>query len=215
LRPGTKVISTRRRLRDLIAYFGGKVVHPVWVCPAASQGPQSADLPKFKELAKDAVEFAEWTLTVLKQIVLAIPDYVKMITSNAFTTDLLHGMVTEHNKVNFYDGKLRVVDCNGKEVCSLHRSSYRDFVPSTSSVELHEVHLLKQRGWKDSSKAPIQHLLCRPLGAPQRSDACHAQARAPTRNSTGPSAANRPHTLANHLARVIEMIYPPSACNNC
>ncbi len=127
---GKKVISTRRRLRELIAYFGGKVVHPVLGLPGGvSKALAPADLPKFKELAKDGVEFAEWTLAVLKQIVLGNPDYVKMITSDAFTHKTCYmGMVDEDNKVNFYDGKLRVVDCTGLEIYKFAPQQYREFV---------------------------------------------------------------------------------------
>jgi F420-non-reducing hydrogenase large subunit len=33
---GKRIISMRRRLRECIAYFGGKAIHPVWGCRAAS-----------------------------------------------------------------------------------------------------------------------------------------------------------------------------------
>src|SRR5512143_1764441 len=83
---GKKVIATRRRLRELIAYFGGKVVHPVLGLPGGvSKALKAEDLPKFKELAADGLEFAKWTLEVFRQIVLGNPAYVQMITSDAFT----------------------------------------------------------------------------------------------------------------------------------
>src|SRR5664280_1730024 len=83
---GKKVIASRKRLRELIAYFGGKVVHPVLGLPGGvSKALKSEDLPKFKELAKDGVEFAEWTLAIFKKIVLENPEYVNLIQSDAFT----------------------------------------------------------------------------------------------------------------------------------
>ena len=52
---GKKVISMRRRLRELIAYFGGKVIHPVLGLPGGvSKGLKPEDLPPFKALAKDS-----------------------------------------------------------------------------------------------------------------------------------------------------------------
>ena len=57
-----------------------------------SKGLKAEDLPKFKQLAQDGLEFALWTLDVFKQIVLANPDYVKLITSRRLhPQDLLHG----------------------------------------------------------------------------------------------------------------------------
>ena len=127
---GKKVISTRRRLRELISYFGGKVVHPVLGLPGGVSKPLKAeDLPRFQQLAQDGVEFAEWTLAVFKQIVLGNPDYVRLITSDTYTHKTCYlGMVDENNQVNFYDGKLRVVDCNGAELYKFGPQQYRDFV---------------------------------------------------------------------------------------
>ena len=80
---------------------------------------------------------------MFKDIVLNNPDYVKMITSDAFTHKTCYmGMVDEQNKVNFYDGKLRVVDCDGKEVCKFTRPAVPRLRRRTRrAVELHEVHL--------------------------------------------------------------------------
>ena len=105
-------------------------MHPVLGLPGGvSKALKAEELPKFKELAKDAVKFAEWTLAVLKQIVLGNPDYVKMITSDSFTHKTCYmGMVDEQNKVNFYDGKLRVVDCTGKEIFKFAPQQYLDYV---------------------------------------------------------------------------------------
>src|SRR5512135_3551784 len=69
---GKNVISMRRRLREVIAYFGGKAIHPVLGLPGGvSKGLKAEDLPKFKQLAQDGLEFALWTLEVFKTIVLA------------------------------------------------------------------------------------------------------------------------------------------------
>src|SRR5512143_612436 len=82
LEAGKRVIATRKRLRELIAYFGGKVVHPVLGLPGGVSKALAADeLPRFKELAQDGLEFALWTLDNFKKLVLANPDYVKLITS--------------------------------------------------------------------------------------------------------------------------------------
>src|SRR5512137_1977434 len=79
---GKKVISMRRRVREIISYFGGKVVHPVLGQPGGvSKSLDPAELPKMKEVAKDGLEFAQFTNKVFHDIVLANADYVKMITS--------------------------------------------------------------------------------------------------------------------------------------
>src|SRR5512135_2364912 len=64
---GKQVISMRRRLREVIAYFGGKAIHPVLGLPGGvSKGLKPEDLPQFQQLAKDALDFALFTLQVFK-----------------------------------------------------------------------------------------------------------------------------------------------------
>ena len=50
-------------------------------------------------------------------MVLANDAYVELITSDAFSHETYYmGMVDANNHVNFYDGKIRVVDPAGKEL---------------------------------------------------------------------------------------------------
>jgi len=209
---GRKVIATRRRLRELIAYFGGKVVHPVLGQPGGvSKGLKKEDLPKFQELAKDGVEFAEWTLGIFKQIVLGNPEYVKLITSDTFTHKTCYmGQVDEQNRVSFYDGKLRVVDCDGQEVCKFAASQYKDFVAEhVEPWSYMKFTFLKQRGWKGFvegkdtsiySVAPLARLNAADGMATPRAQAAYEE----YFKVLGGKPVH--HTLANHWARVVEML---------
>jgi len=213
LEAGKKVIATRRRLRELIAYFGGKVVHPVLGLPGGvSKALAPADLPKFKELAKDGVEFAEWTLAVFKQIVLGNPEYVKLITSDAYTHKTCYmGMVDAQNKVNFYDGKLRVVDCNGQEVCKFAPSQYLDYIAEhVEPWSYMKFTYLKQRGWKGFVEGPDTSIYSvAPLARLNASDGMATPKAQAAYDEFFKVLGGKPvhHTLANHWARVIEMLY--------
>jgi len=213
LEAGKKVIATRRRLRELIAYFGGKVVHPVLGLPGGvSKALKPEDLPKFQELARDGLAFAEWTLQVFKQIVLANPDYVKLITSDAFTHKTCYlGMVDEQNRVNFYDGKLRVVDCNGKEVCKFEARQYRDFIAEhVEPWSYMKFTFLKQRGWQGFVEGPDTSIYSvAPLARLNAADGMATPKAQAAYEEFFKTLGGKPvhHTLANHWARVIEMIY--------
>jgi F420-non-reducing hydrogenase large subunit len=213
LEAGKKVISTRRKLRELIAYFGGKVVHPVLGLPGGvSKALKPEDLPKFKELAKDGLEFAEWTLAVFKKIVLENPDYVKLITSDAYTHKTCYmGMVDEQNKVNFYDGKLRVVDCNGKEIFKFTAQQYRDFVAEhVEPWSYMKFTFLKPRGWKGFEEGPDSSIYSvAPLARLNVADGMATPKAQAAYEEMFKTLGGKPvhHTLANHWARVIEMIY--------
>ncbi len=212
LEAGRKVISMRRRVREIISYFGGKVVHPVLGLPGGvSKALKKEDLPKFQQLATDGVEFAEWTLQIFKDIVLKNPDYVKMILSDTYTHKTCYmGMVDEQNKVNFYDGKLRVVDCDGKEVCKFTAQQYREFVSEhVEPWSYMKFTFLKQRGWKGFVEGPDTGIYgVGPLARLNAADGMATPKAQAACEEYFKTLGGKPvhHTLATHWARVVEMI---------
>jgi F420-non-reducing hydrogenase large subunit len=208
---GKKVIATRRRLRELIAYFGGKVVHPVLGLPGGvSKALDPAELPKFKELAKDAVEFAAWTLQIFKDIVLENPEYVKLIKSDAFTHRTCYmGMVDENNKVAFYDGMVRVVDCEGREIYRFSAQQYRDFIAEhVEPWSYMKFTYLKPRGWKGFTEGPDTSIYSvAPMARLNASDGMATPRAQEAYEEFYRVLGGKPvhHTLANHWARIVEM----------
>jgi F420-non-reducing hydrogenase large subunit len=213
LEAGKRVIGMRKRLRELIAYFGGKVVHPVLGLPGGvSKALKPEDRPAFQQLSQDGLEFALWTLEVFRSIVLGNPEYVKLITSDAFTHRTCYmGMVDDLNRVNFYDGKLRVVDCQGQEVCKFAARQYRDFVAEhVEPWSYMKFAFLKPRGWKDFSEGPDTSIYSvGPLARLNAADAMATPRAQDAYTEFFKTLGGKPihHTLANHWARIIEMVY--------
>ncbi len=216
---GKKVISMRRRLRELISYFGGKVIHPVLGLPGGvSKGLDPADLPGFKQLAQDGLEFARFTLQVFKDIVLKNAEYVKLITSDTYTHKTYYmGLVDEKNRVNFYDGKIRVVDTAGKEFAKFPAQQYLDYVGEhVEPWSYVKFCYLKPLGWKGFvdgpetsiySVAPLARLNAADgMATPEAQKACEEYFA---------TLGGKPvhFTLANHWARVIEMLYAAERMN--
>ena len=81
------------------------------------------------------VEFAKIALKVFDDVVLKNKAYVDLILSDAFTHETYYmGLVDENDKVNFYDGKIRVVDPDGQASSSSSRPRTTcSTSPSTSS----------------------------------------------------------------------------------
>jgi F420-non-reducing hydrogenase large subunit len=209
---GKKVISMRRRLRDLITYLGGKVIHPVMGLPGGvAKKMDPAKLPEFQQLAKDNLEFALFTLQVFKDIVLKNEAYVKMITSADYTHKTYYmGLVDDDNRVNFYDGHLRVVDPGGKEYARFPVQQYREFVAEhVEPWSYVKFCYLKPFGWQGFEEgdqsgvyavAPLARLnAAAGMATPQAQEA-HDE----FYDILGAKPVH--HTLANHWARVIEMI---------
>jgi F420-non-reducing hydrogenase large subunit len=215
---GKKVISMRRRVRELISYLGGKVIHPVFGLPGGvAKGIATEDLPKFKEVAKDGLEFARFTLQVFKDIVLKNEKYVELIKSDVYTHKTYYmGLVDQNNKVNFYDGTIRVVDPSGKEFARFAPSQYLDYVSEQVEPWSYvKFPYLKKIGWKgfvDGADSGIYSVA--PLARLNVSDAMATSESQKAREEFFNILGGKPvhHTLANHWARVVEMIQAAERC---
>ena len=112
-----KVIAMRKACRDIITYFGGRVIHPVCGLPGGVSKPLTEeDRLKFVEVAKNGVEFAQFSLKIFEDVVLKNKEYVNLIAGDIYRHETYYmGLVDRQNKVNFYDGDIRVVSPEGKE----------------------------------------------------------------------------------------------------
>jgi F420-non-reducing hydrogenase large subunit len=210
---GRRVIAMRKELRDLLALLGGKAIHPVLGLPGGVAKPlAAADQPRFVEAATRGVDFALFTLATFEEVVLKNQEYVDAITSEMYTHRTYYmGMVDDKNQVNFYDGRLRVVDPEGKEWDTFTARQYLDVIAEhVEPWSYMKFCYLKKLGWKgfvdgaDSgiySVAPLARLNASEGMATPRAQAAREQFFA--------MLGGKPvHcTLANHWARVVEMVY--------
>ncbi|MCX8091805.1 MAG: Ni/Fe hydrogenase subunit alpha [Verrucomicrobiae bacterium] len=209
---GRKVITMRRRLRELIAYFGGKVIHPVLGLPGGVSKPlDPQDLPQFKQLAGDALEFAQFTLQVFKDLVLKNPDYVKLITSDTYTHRTYYmGLVDAQNRVNFYDGDIRVVDPNGREFAKFPARRYREFIAEhVEPWSYVKFCYLKPVGWQGFTDGPQSGVYAvAPLARLNAADGMATPLAQKACDEFFATLGGKPvhHTLATHWARVVEIL---------
>ena len=215
---GKKVISMRRRVRELISYLGGKVIHPVFGLPGGvSKGIAPEDLPMFKEVTRDGLEFAKFTLQVFKDIVLKNDAYVKMITSDTYTHKTYYmGLVDENNRVTFYDGKVRVVDPNGKEFLKFAPQQYLEHIAEhVEPWSYVKFPYLKKIGWKgfiDGSESGVYSVA--PLARLNVADGMATGEAQKACDELYSTLGGKPvhMTLANHWARVVEMLQAAEKC---
>jgi F420-non-reducing hydrogenase large subunit len=212
LETGKRVIEMRRKVRNIINYLGGKVIHPVFGLPGGvAKGLAPSDLPLFKEIANEALDFAKFTLQVFKDIVLKNDDYVKMITSDAYTHKTYYmGMVDEKNRVNFYDGKMRVVDPAGKEFAKFEIKDYLEHIAERVEPWSYvKFNYLKKLGWKgyiDGSETSVYAVA--PLARLNAADGMATEEAQKAYEEYFNFLGGKPvhHTLANHWARVVEIL---------
>jgi len=213
LEAGVKVIQIRKRLREIITKQGGRVIHPVCNLPGGvSKGVSAEDRQEYIETAKDAIEFSQFTLGAFTKIVLENPDYVDLIVGDIYKHNTYYmGLVDDNNKVNFYDGKVRVVTPTGEECAKFHPRDYLDHIcEHVEPWSYIKFPYLKKVGWKgfvDGAESGIYRVA--PLARLNASDGMAtplAQAEYEKMYSVlgGKPAHN---TLAYHWARLIELLY--------
>ncbi|HEX7320049.1 MAG TPA: Ni/Fe hydrogenase subunit alpha [bacterium] len=207
---GKKVIDMRKRARSIIQTLGGRVVHPVNGLPGGvSKGVTKENQTEWKKIADDAVEFAKFTLQVFDDIVLKNKVYVDLIVGDIYKHKTYYmGLVDDKNKVNFYDGWVRVVDPDGKEFVKFKNRDYLNHIgEGVESWTYIKFPYLKNVGWKgfvDGKDSGVYRVA--PLGRLNASDGMATPIAQEHYERYFKTLGGKPvhNTLATHWARVIE-----------
>ena len=208
-----KVIGIRKKIRTLMEKIGGKTIHPVFGVPGGVSKPLDEEIVKeLRELAEEGIDFALFTLKIFKDIVLGNKKYVDLIKSEAWTHRTYYmGLVDDKNRVNFYDGKIRVVDPNGKEFAKFDVHQYLDYIAEHVEPWTYITFpYLKPIGWKgfvDGEESGIYSVA--PLARLNAADGMATPRAQEAYEEMFEFFGGKPvhHTLAMHWARIIEMIY--------
>ncbi|HWQ54298.1 MAG TPA: Ni/Fe hydrogenase subunit alpha [Bryobacteraceae bacterium] len=209
---GQKVIAMRRKLREVVALAAGKPIHPVFGLPGGvARALQPDDIARFRTVAGEAVDFAQFTLDLFEKAVLGRSDYVEMIRCDGFTHRTYYmGMVDERNRLNFYDGSIRVVGPDGAEFARFRPDQYADYIGECAeSWSYMKFCYLKTPGWKGLQDGPASGVYCvAPLARLNTADAMPTPL-AQAAYQKYCEALGKPvhHTLANHWARLVELLY--------
>lgn len=208
-----KVIEIRKRTRALMAEIGGKPIHPVLGLPGGVAKAITEDTRKeIQKLGDDAIEFAKFTLGAFNKIVLENKEYVDLILSDIYY-DQTHymGMVDADNKVNFYEGKIRVVDPEGKQVDLFDVADYTSIVAEhVEEWSYIKFPFLKKIGWKgfvggkDSGVVRVAPLARLNAADGMATPLAHQEYERMFKTLGGKPVH---HTLALHWARLVELLY--------
>jgi len=213
LEVGKEVIKHRAYGQKMTEIIGGKATHPVCGLPGGMSKPLSEEGRKEIEMmAESSVKFAQFTLKLFHDLVLGNSKYVDLIKSPAYLHKTYYmGLVDEHNKVNFYDGKVRVVDQNGNEFLKFEPKEYLNHVAEhVEDWTYSKMPYLKKVGWKglvDGKDSGIYRV--GPLGRLNASDGMTTPLAQAEYEVMYKTLGGKPvhSTLAFHWARLIELLY--------
>ncbi len=210
---GKKVIEHRRWAQDLQIKIAGRSTHPVWcIAGGVSKGITKEIVDELKEKGLKCVEFAEFSLKLFEDVVLKNKAYLDLILSPGYRLEIGDmGLVDENNKVNFYDGKVRVKDAAGREVAKYSAPEYLDNVAEhVETYSYLKYPFLKKRGWKGFAEGPESSIYrAIPLSRLNAADGMATPKAQEQYDKMYKTLGGKPshHTLAIHWARLVELLY--------
>lgn len=210
---GARVVQLLQENHEVAAIIAGRYIHSVsCVIGGMSKPITEEERRRIVEIAEHSVETALFSLQLFDDVVLQNQSYVDMILSDAFAHQTYYmGMVDEHNRINFYDGKVRVVDPEGEELLKYSPDEYLDVVAEHIEPWTYlKFPYLKQVGWKgfvDGSESGVYRAT--PLSRLNAADGMATpRAQAEYERFYDALGGKPVHaTLATHWARLIELLY--------
>lgn len=210
---GKEVIKHRAYGQKITEILGGKATHPVCGLPGGiSKALSEEKRQEIEKMAASSVEFAKFSLKLFHNIVLGNSAYVDMIKSDAYTMKTYYmGLVDDKNKVNFYDGKIRVADPNGSEFLKFEPKEYLAHVSEhVEQWTYSKFPFLKKVGWKGLVYGPDNGIYrVGPLGRLNAADGMATPLAQAEYEVMYKTLGGKPvhGTLAFHWARLIELLY--------
>jgi F420-non-reducing hydrogenase large subunit len=212
LEVGGKVIEMRRRTQEVIKILGGKQTHQVTSLPGGvSKGITPEEAKQIEQHCLFFVEFGKFTQQIFNDIVLKNKAYVDLILSDMFSHKTYSmGLVDEKNRVSFYDGKVRVVDPEGREYAKYAPSEYLEHIAEHVEPWTYlKFPFLKKVGWKgfvDGKESGVYRAT--PLSRLNVSDGMPTPLAQAEYEKMYTTLGGKPvhATLATHWARIIELL---------
>ncbi|MCG2711723.1 MAG: Ni/Fe hydrogenase subunit alpha [Candidatus Omnitrophica bacterium] len=216
---GKKVIDIRKRVRQLNATLSGSSLYPIFGLPGGiSKGINEEQRNTMKQVGVDALEFAKFTLKTFDELVLKKKEYLDLIIGDIYSHKTYYmGLVDENNRLNFYDGKIRVVDEDGAEFAKFSPKEYLEHLEeATVPWSYMKVLYLKNVGWKgfvDGADNGIYRVA--PLARLNVSESMPTPLAQAQYERMYDTFGCRPvhNTLAYHWARLIEVLYAAERMN--
>ncbi|GAH79159.1 unnamed protein product, partial [marine sediment metagenome] len=148
---GKKVLTARGYAQKIQSIIGGSEVHATGGIAGGLSKPLDEEKRiEIEKMSEELLEFAKISLNLFKKIISDNGKLKEILDSKDYSLQTYYmGMVDDQEKVNLYDGDIKVVDPQGKEFIKFKAKDY------LSHIEEHvepwtyvKFPYLKKIGWK-------------------------------------------------------------------
>jgi F420-non-reducing hydrogenase large subunit len=210
---GGKVIQARKYGHRVVELLGGRKVHPCTSIPGGvTKGLTEEERREIADIGRWSVEFAQFSLQLFSDVVLGNPEYVDLILGDIYTHRTHYiGLVDEKNRVNFYDGRVSVVDPNGKRLGKYAPHEYTEWIAERVEPWTYlKFPYLKKVGWKGFTDGEDSGVyMATPLSRLNAADGMATPLAQVEYERFYETLGGKPvhQRLATHWARLIELLY--------
>ena len=210
---GISVIKHRLMGYKIIQLIGGRQVHSNYAVPGGISKPISTEeCNEIRKMAENMVNFSKYTLNLFDDIVLKNQGNMEMILNEDFVLKTYYmGTVDENNRVNLYDGNIRVVNPEGREVAKYSDVDYQKYIEEQVEPWTYlKFPYLKKIGWKGLIEGKESGVYSAyPLSRFNAAEGMATPLAHEEYEKMYKSLGGKPvhYILAAHWARLIEMMY--------
>jgi F420-non-reducing hydrogenase large subunit len=210
---GGKVIQARTYGHRTVQILGGRKVHPCTSIPGGvTKGLNEEERQEIEVMGRWGIEFAQFSLQLFADLVLGNKDYLDLVLGDIYTHRTHYiGLVDENNYVNFYDGKVSVVDPDGKRLGKYAPEEYTEWIAERVEPWTYlKFPYLKKVGWKGLVDGNDSGVYCAtPLSRLNAADGMASPLAQAEYEKFFETLGGKPvhQRLATHWARLIELLY--------
>lgn len=210
---GKKVILARKYAQEIQRMIGGKATHSVFALPGGiSKHLTMEEVAEMRKMAEFILEIAKMTQEIFKDVVLRNEKYMDIVIGGIYTHPTYYMSVVDNaNKINFYEGDVRVVAPNGEEFVKFKPEDYLKHIEEhVEPWSYMKFPYLKKIGWKgfiSGENSGIYRVA--PLARLNASEGFTTPLAQKEYDEFYSILGEKPihHTLCMHWARIIEMLY--------
>ncbi len=210
---GGQVIQARRYGHAIVETLGGRKVHPCTSVPGGvTKGLTEPERQEIETMGRWGIEFAQFSLKLFADLVLANPFYLDLILGDVYTHRTHYiGLVDDRNRVNFYDGLVSVVDPEGQRLGKYAPHEYTDWIAERVEPWTYlKFPYLKKVGWRgfvDGRESGVY--AATPLSRLNAADGMATPLAQAEYECFFETLGGKPvhQRLATHWARLIELLY--------